>query len=163
MDRIYNNKWDRFSLVTTIVLSIVVLIAIVLSIDHGGVVATIVSLVLFVFFLFSILLRPRRTKYIDQHVIVDFPIGKKVLDMRQYSSLSLEKPSIIKSIRLFANGGYFGYSGIWRMYIREKNSWVTVRSYATNKDEDVVLLIPHTKDKKCVLINLDPTWLSFEG
>lgn len=160
MNNIYQNKWDRFSSIMTIIVSIILLVSIGFSIKDGGTTSIVVSAVLIALLLLSVLSRPKKTTNTDGHLTIDFPLYKKVLDIKDYSPLTIEKMSSTNSIRLFASGGYFGYSGIWRMYVREKSSWITVISYITDKDKDVVLLVPRTKGKKHVLINANRQWFS---
>ncbi|MBR8803570.1 hypothetical protein IX299_002030 [Porphyromonas levii] len=143
----------------TIIVSIIVIIALVFSIKNGGVLAIVVSSILVFFVVISVLLRPIKTIYSDGNIIVEFIIGRKLLlDANEYTHFLIEKYPIGKSVRIFANGGYFGYSGIWKMYIKKENKWFVVKSYATNKDHDVILFIPKTGRGKSILVNMDPKY-----
>lgn len=146
----------------TIIVSIIVIIALVAvaSIKHGGVLAIAVSFIFFVFVVISVLLRPIKTIYSDGNIIVVFIIGRKfLLDVNEYTPSLISKFPIGKSVRIFANGGYFGYSGIWKMYIEKENKWFVVKSYVTNMNHDLILFIPKTGRGKSILVNMDPKYL----
>lgn len=159
MDKAYSTKWDNYSIVTTIVVMVIVAVAVVMLVKEGGWLAISVGILLSLFVLISLFTRTVKTIYRGGYLEVRFLIGKQtLLDTKDYSPMVLQRyPK--KSVRLFANGGFWGYAGIWKIRLQKVGRWLTVKSYATNKDEDLVLFVPKSGTGRSILVNIDPNWL----
>ncbi len=156
----YKNKWDRFTIIMTTLVLIVITIAVIALYCEGGLWHQVTATVLLLFAIIPIFLRPLSTSYDGEKLIVRFLCYKKVYSLSQYTPVYIEHFSTTKAVRIFASGGYFGYWGIWRKHLNGRDRWDTLHSYTTSRKEDCILLMPKEESKHKVLLNADGRWFT---
>nr|WP_311521278.1 hypothetical protein [uncultured Porphyromonas sp.] len=83
----YKNKWDRFTIIMTTLVLIVITIAVIALYCEGGLWLQVTATVLLLFAIIPIFLRPLPTSYDGEKLIVRFLCYKKVYSLSQYTPI----------------------------------------------------------------------------
>ena len=86
----YKNKWDRFTIIMTTLVLIVITIAVIALYCEGGLWHQVTATVLLLFAIIPIFLRPISTSYDGEKLIVRFLCYKKVYSLSQYTPVYIE-------------------------------------------------------------------------
>lgn len=160
---IYRNKWDGFSIGTSVLVFLLIGFCLV-QVFRG---ATSDGLKWFTFvicllpLLILIALRPIRTRLSGETLEVHFLFHKKTLPLSDYSIRTDATPQLLGGIRLCASGGLFGYYGLWSCKIdTHAGGRQKAFSYLTHAGKDVCLLLPHDPKRDPILLNAPAGWFA---
>lgn len=162
MEKVYKNKWDKFSAILTIAL-----ISLILYIAYRIISTHPMTFSVYFFLFFTVILfvlfwslRPYKATTDGEKVIIHTVAGKETFTINRYKAQLCPKSDFPSGIRLFASGGLFGYTGKWRSKIgKEPRS--NYNSLVTSTDEDIILL-KHLDSDKRTLLNAPREWFGIK-